>query len=384
MTSLPSLYFSLLTGCLSALMSSIKPDRVVKNPGPIVTGETNGDAPPPVKKPRLVDTCPYGDWDFDLVLLLDDGTRVAANREAVAGAGRSDGTGSEYFRVLLTGGFGEARGDAAEPICIRDVGAGLLLPVLHYLHGCRLGGTPRCRVLDSLVHDGLVACRDGTRTPSGVDFQKTPLGEAMIGACRFLVNELQRELEDVFVSFLWSRSTTHKQTSAEKPGPKMDQEENLANLTSELELTGRTKKLRTLLQETESQTIQEVITRLNTGLDQSTIQKVISDSKPVLASVNKSPDPEENPPGPKNSTLVPSPSEAAAWSEVLFALLPRLFWFSQHYSYPSLGRASLALLLGRQDDSAAAAGCLRRLTREADCRESLKQDLQSLVSEALS
>lgn len=380
-----SQYFSLLTGCLSALMSAVKSDRVTRNPGPVVLGEDDRDTPPPVKNPRLVDTCPYGDSDFDLVLLLDDGTQVPANREAVGVAERSDRTGSEYFRALLRSGFGEAQGGATEPIRIRDVSGGVLLPVLHYLHGCRFGKAPRCPVLDSLAHDGPVSRQDGTR-----DFQETPLGEAMVGAGRFLVNELQRELEDILVSFLWSRSA---EDGAEKTGPETGREsgepaeENLASLTSELELTGRTKNLKTLLQETESRTIRDVLTRLNTGLDPSTIQKMISDSKPVLASANKPLDPEEKP---KNSTeSVSSPSEAAARSEVLLALLPRLFWFSQRYSYPSLGRACLSLLLGREDGSptfsdGVAAGCLRRLSREADCRESLKQNLQSLVSEALS
>uniref|UniRef100_A0A3Q3A6X8 Armadillo repeat containing 5 n=1 Tax=Kryptolebias marmoratus TaxID=37003 RepID=A0A3Q3A6X8_KRYMA len=360
-SQLHSLYFSLLTGCLSALMSTVQTHQVKQN-------TAGGDSPPPVKRPRLAAACPYEDSDFDLVLQLDDGTRVRANREAVAGLDGSDGAGSEYFRALLRGGFGEAQGGAEEAIRIKDVSAGMLLPVLHYLHGCRLGRGPQC-------------------------FQNTPLGEVMVGACRFLVAELQRELEEVLVSFLSSCSTNrHKPAStgdnAEKTESKMDKEcrepaeENLASLTSELELTGRAKKLKTLLQQAGGEdasfagTIQDVLTGLNTSLDKNTIKKVISDSKPVLVSVNKSLDPEEKPSGPKNSVKLVS----AAGSEALAALLPRLYCFSQRYNYPSLGRACLSLLLGCQDG---AADCLRRLAREADSREALKQDLLGLVSAAL-
>lgn len=396
---LHSLYFSLLTECLSALMGTVKTDWIKQNSDPDAVSDTDRDSPPPVKKPRLADSCPYEDSDLDLVLLLDDGTRVQANREAVAGAEGAAGSGSEYFRALLRGGFGEARGGAEEAICIKDVNAGVLLPVLHYLHGCRLGGAPRCQTLDSLVRNGPVACQNGTETRAAEDFQKTPLGEAMIGACRFLVNELQRELEDAVVSFLTDRrEPASAGDGAKRSESKADQErreaaeESLGTLT---ELSGRARKLKTLLQQTESETaslagtIQEVITGLSSGLDENTIRKVISDSKPVLASVNKSLDPGENPPGPKNLMRFSSSSETAAEREVLAALLPQLYWFSQRYSYQSLGRACLSLLLGRQDrprsfSSSVAADCLRTLAREADCRETLKQDLLSLVSAALS
>lgn len=360
-------------------MGTVKADRVKQNSDPVAVSETDGDSAPPVKKPRLADSCPYEDSDLDLVLLLDDGTRVRANREAVAGSG------SEYFRALLRGGFGEARGGAEDAICIKDVSAGVLLPVLHYLHGCRLGGAPRCRTLDSLV-------RSGTETRSAEDFQETPLGEAMVGACRFLVIELQRELEDAVVSFLTDRrEPASAGDGAERSESKSAAEESLEALT---ELSGRARKLKTLLRQTESRTtaslagtIQEVLTGLNSGLDEDTIRKVISDSKPVLASVNRSLDPAEKPPGPKNSMR--SSSGTAAGRRALAALLPQLYWFSQRYSYQSLGRACLSLLLGRPDrprpfSSSAAADCLRTLAREADCRETLKQDLLGLVSAALS
>ncbi|CAB1438760.1 unnamed protein product [Pleuronectes platessa] len=67
-----------------------------------------------------------------------------------------------------------------------------------------------------------------------------------------------------------------------------------------------------------------------------------------------------------------------------------VYWFSKRYSYPALGRACLSLLLGCQDSprpfstSSFAADCLRRLAREAGCAETLKQDLLSLATAALS
>uniref|UniRef100_A0A3Q2CVQ9 Armadillo repeat containing 5 n=1 Tax=Cyprinodon variegatus TaxID=28743 RepID=A0A3Q2CVQ9_CYPVA len=106
-----------------------------KNTNPTPAGDVERDSAPPLKKPRLADSCPYGSSEFDLVLLLDDGTRIPASKEAVAGVEGADEAGSEYFRALLRGGFGEA--EAEEAIRIKDVSAGMLLPLLHYLHGCR-------------------------------------------------------------------------------------------------------------------------------------------------------------------------------------------------------------------------------------------------------
>uniref|UniRef100_A0A4W5K5K9 Armadillo repeat containing 5 n=1 Tax=Hucho hucho TaxID=62062 RepID=A0A4W5K5K9_9TELE len=163
---LHSLYFSLLIGCLSSLMVS----------------QTGKVSPPPLKKPRLDNICPYNDSTFDLLFLLDDGSEVSANREAVAGAEGTEVVGSEYFRALLRGGFGEAQGRTGEAIPIRDVSQGMLLPVLHYLHGCRLnkdGETPEeqgdeteregrggCQILGSLASEGLGVWRDGAEEPS--------------------------------------------------------------------------------------------------------------------------------------------------------------------------------------------------------------------------
>ncbi|XP_023153720.2 armadillo repeat-containing protein 5 isoform X2 [Amphiprion ocellaris] len=434
-SQLHSLYFSLLIGCLSTLTGPIKTDIKLMNPLPTQSASKSGRvSPPPSKKPRLADTCPYGVSHFDLLLLLDDGTRVPANRETVAGVEGSYGVGSEYFRALLKGGFGEAQGNAEEAIHIKDVSTGMLLPVLHYLHGCRLtktettqetgegGRKGQCHILNALVLDGLNVCQKETEEHSAEDlaFQKTPLGEAMIGACRFLVLELQRELEDLCVSLLLSCSTkaaspSPSEDSAEKAAPKMDQEvsesaeENLASRTSELELTGtkmqtenlpeQTKKLNSSLNQTDSKKSSLVGAgqKVNKGLSTTSEKKTIKTSKPEGISV----DPEELTLRPKNlmkgsAQLVKSAaqgshssSETVAGGGALAALLPQVYWFSQRYSYPALGRACLSLLLGCQDCprpflSSIAGDCLRRLAREADCTETLKQDLLSLASAALS
>lgn len=450
-SQLHSLYFSLLIGCLSTLMGSTKMELDKKYLNPVTTqsvSKVDNVSPPPSKKPRLANICPYGVSNFDLLLLLDDGTQVPANREAVAGVEGTGGVGSEYFWALLRGGFGEAQGNAEEAIRIKDVSTGMLLPVLHYLHGCRLTKdtettresddrerTGQCQILDNLVLEGLGICQKETEDHSTEDlaFQKTALGEMMIGSCRFLVTELQRELEDLCVSLLLSCSTkaasraasAPTEDNAEKAASKTDQEglesaeENLANRTSELELTGfemqtenvpeQTKKPNISLHQTNSNktslaaTVQKPGRGLNTTLDHKTIKSVTPGSKSSCASVvDKSLDREELRLRPKNlvkssAQLLKSAaqdsvssSEASAGGGALAALLPQVYWFSQRYSYPALGRACLSLLLGCQDcprpflSSSLAGDCLRRLAREADCTETLKQDLLSLATVALS
>lgn len=223
----------------------------------------------------------------------------------------------------------------------------------------------------------------------------------MVGACRFLVNDLQRELEDIFVSFLLSCSSaalpnqTDKQNDAvktEKVQKSSDPaEESLANLTSELELTAQATELLQHVKDGEmsaSGTIQKGITGLNKGLDESTITKVISGSKSVCASEVKLGSAEEELFELKNGLKDVDRGACCSSESTLAALLPQLYWFSQRYSYPALGRACLALLLGFQDSpspfaSSVAADVLRRVAREADCTESLKQDLLRLVSAAL-
>ena len=431
-----SLYFSLLTGCLSTLTGSIKAELDKKHVNPVVTqsvSKSGGALPPPSKRPRLANACHYSLSDFDLLLLLDDGSQLPANREAVAGEEGADGVGSEYFRALLRGGFGEAQGDAGEAIRIKDVSAGMLLPVLHYLHGCRLtkdmgitsereegdrGG--QCHILDSLVLEGSSIYRKGTEEPRTEDvaFQKSPLGEMMIGACRFLVTELQRELEGLCVSLLLSHSTKvagraappPTENNAEKATTKMDQEclesaeESLANRTSELELSGfemqtenlpgRTKKPNSSPQQPHGKktpfagTVQKA--NRGTALEQKTVKSVKSSFAAEELRLRP-----KNPV--KGSTQVQKPttedsfssSEAGPGGGALATLLPQMYWFSQRYSYPALGQACLSLLLGCRDCprpflSSVAGDCLRRLAREADCAETLKQDLLSLATVALS
>lgn len=380
-----SLYFSLLIGCLSTLTGSSKLNLNRKHWDTAVTqpvGKPNTGSPPPSKRPRLTEGCPYGLSSFDLVLQLDNGTRVPANREETA-----DGAGSEYFRALLKGGFGEAQGGAGEAIHIRDVSTGMLLPVLHYLHGCRFSvdreeTEGQCRILDSLALEGL------SDNSADSCFQKTPLGEALAGACRFLVTGLQRELEDLCVSLLLSCccSTNAKEDKAEKDSvakTKTDQgclesaeEENLASRTSELELSGIEIQMSGSPQKTHGK---KTSLRGSRGFNEQKTEKGVA--KPA---VDKTPDPEELRLKPKSLVK----------GSALALLLPQVYWFSQRFSYPVLGRACLSLLLGFQDcpppfsssssSSSLAADCLRRLSREADCVEALKRDLLSLATAALS
>uniref|UniRef100_A0A3P9M6L8 Armadillo repeat containing 5 n=1 Tax=Oryzias latipes TaxID=8090 RepID=A0A3P9M6L8_ORYLA len=143
------------------------------------------DSTPPLKKPRLSDTCPYGLSASDLFLLLDDGSRLPVNRAAVGGAEGAGEVHSQYFRALLRGGFGEAQTKAEEAIRIKDATTGMLLPLLHYLHGCRFGGETSqgggtkatCLILDTLVHDGLNICQTAKElSTKDAVFLKTPLG----------------------------------------------------------------------------------------------------------------------------------------------------------------------------------------------------------------
>lgn len=443
-SQLHSLYSSLLIGCLSTLMGGIKMQLDKNHLKPATMPSVNKIdrvSAPPSKKPRLADVCPYGVSNFDLLLLLDDGTQVPANREAVAGVEGTRGVGSEYFWGLLRGGFGEAQSNAEEAIRIKDVSTGMLLPVLHYLHGCRLTRDVetrervegerrgRCQILDTMVLEGLGICQKETEDHSTEDlaFQKTALGEMMIGACRFLVTELQRELEDLCVSLLLScftkaasrAASAPTEDSAEKAAPKTDRdnlesaEENLANRTSELELTsvevqtenlpGQTKKPNSFLHQADGNktsfagTVQRASRGVNTTSDNKTIKSVTPVSKSSSALVlDKSLHPEELRLRPKAKLLKSaardslSSSDARAGGGALAALLPQVYWFSQRYNYPALGRACLSLLLGCRDcprpflSSCLAGDCLRRLAREADCTETLKQDLLSMATVALS
>lgn len=412
-SKLHSLYFSLLIGCLSTLMAGSKMalNRKCFNPAMIPpVSETDTVSPPPSKKPRMADVCRYKGSNFDLLLLLDDGTQVWANREAVAGGEATCGVGSQYFRGLLRGAFGEAQCDAEEAIRIKDVSRGMLLPVLHYLHGCRLtrehdegDRRGRCQVLGTLVLEGLGVSQKLMEDDSTEDllFHKTALGEVMIGACRFLVTELQRELEDLCMSLLLSCSFKAAEDSSKVPACKTCREnpktaeENLANRTSELELTGAegdfpglTKKPNRSLRQADRKqpSLAGSIRKTSRGVD------VISDHQ-TIRSISDAPVLDESL-NPEELNLRPKSRKPAAQDppaeSTLVALLPQVYWFSQRYNYPALGRACLSLLLGCQDrrgpflSSSLAGECLCRLVREADCTESLKKDLLCLATEALS
>lgn len=392
-SQLHSLYFSLLYECLSTLMGGIKSEFGVKDvdqaPAPTVD-KTDRFSPPLSKKPRLADVCPYRISDFDLLLQLDDGTLVPANREAVAGVEASQQVSSEYFRALLRGGFGKPLANAEEAISIKGVSTGMLLPVLHYLHGCRLTGERgdgerggHCQVLDGLVLRGL-----GHHSTEDLVFHKTPLGEVMIGACRFLVTDLQRELENLCVSLLLSHSNVAARkdgvkTLACKPA-KETLEDHQVNQRSELELGGDEKALPGRGRGESSLQHQEDGGK---GSHHKSIENIPAskpDDAPVLNEA-LGPDEEELALEPKFTKSAAQDDEAAP-----AALLPQVYWFSQYYSYPALGRACLSLLLGCQgyprlfSSPSLAGACLRRLAGEGGCTETLKKELLSLATAALS
>lgn len=282
-----SLYASLLIGCLSSLLerSKVKPD----SPGALENLRQDPDS----------SSCPclYQTSDHDLSLLLDDGSLLPASRGVVSGeVGVAE---SEYFRVLLSGRFDEVQRSSIDAVRIRDVSRGMLLPVLHYLHGCRMSGDGdgggRCLVLSSLVSGGL--------TGGHAVFQKTPLAEAMMGASRFLVPGLQRTAEDLCVSVL-------------------------SSLASEVD--GRFPR---------------------------------------------------EPPGTQKRHRAPDTTDEGG---ALRSVLPQAYWFSQRYSYSRLGLSCLSILLRPQLPPSVSSDCLLRLVRKADCTESLRQDLLSLATAALS
>ncbi|XP_071183007.1 armadillo repeat-containing protein 5 isoform X2 [Salvelinus alpinus] len=440
---LHSLYFSLLIGCLSSLMGCPKTVlakrrcRVLSPIKPLSVSQTGKASPPPLKKPRLVNICPYNDSTFDLLFLLDDGSQVSANRETVAGAEETEVVGSEYFRALLRGGFGEAQGRTGEAIPIRDVSQGMLLPVLHYLHGCRLNkdgetaeeqgdetereGRGECQILGSLASEGLGVWRDGAEEPSpeAQGFQKTPLAETMMGACRFLVTELQREVEDLCVSLL-SCSAKNDGRNADvgkKPPSNMDQygsegesaDESLANRTSGLELSGSEAQTDSLaptvtagqaesLHGSGLQPCQQTEGRRHSapgpGQKGNSAPKTTSGLETCVnplksSSASKCCKRRFKLRSVSNTQKVADSVQDSKVGPGRWTLLPQVYWFSQLYSYPELGRACLSLLLGSQGSSqprpsSLAADCLRRLAREADCTETLKRDLVSLATMALS
>ncbi|KAK7938271.1 hypothetical protein WMY93_001597 [Mugilogobius chulae] len=294
---LRSLYLPLLSGFLTALTKTSQTQKLH-----IRCSDS--------KKPRLLSSCPYSTATYDLSFLLDDGETLPANRDAVSGENSS----SEYFRALLNGAFGES--NLRDSIPIKDVCADTLAPVLHRLHGCRsvAAATDGCRALSRLGEF------DGSDR-----FEETRLGKAMVGACRFLVADLQKELEDFCVSLLQTSSSNFEKEDCK------DSIEKTANQASDLD-------------------------------DKTQESSIVKSQKRKLADDPKVVD--------------------GGW--FWRSLLPQIYWFSHTYSYSNLRRACLSCLLGAPFSQARVAQVLKKLAQEEDCVQTLRQDLVELVTEALS
>lgn len=340
---LHSLYISLLIGCLSSILACSKVELEKRK----CSVDTTVEAPvtsvknPPIEEkktsPDQSGSCPYQVLAHDLSFLLDDGTLLTANREAVAGDEGAEEVGSEYFRALLRGGFGEAC--KSDSIPIRDVSQGMLLPVLHYLHGCRTTADDeavRCPVLASLATGGLKGHEA---------FQKSPLAELMTGASRFLVPGLQKAAEDLCVSLLSSVPSSCKSEDLNK--------KTKPNLGSACRDLNQLSKIR--------------------ADAQTSGQRILSKCSEQRCKVAE-----------------PSSVKRGAELDSLRTLLPQAYAFSQCFCYSRLGRACLFMLLQPQEvlntplSASLRADCLLRLVREADSRKSLRQDLLGLATAALS
>ncbi|KAI7803780.1 putative armadillo repeat-containing protein 5 [Triplophysa rosa] len=372
------LYFSLLIGCLSSLLSRSKEDS---NNCSIDCGTASS----PMKTTQVLDRnsyncsqppqnrlCPYQEATHDLNFLLDDGTLVPANHQAVAGEEGAKEVVSDYFRALLTGGFGEAQKAKGEAICIKDVNSGMLLPVLHYLHGCRLtdgiGGQSteeskqdaNCPLLGSLGSVGLGRLEDEIES----SFQTTPLAKVMIGACRFLVPCLQMAAEDLCVGLLSSAvSSVLKSRTRCCSSDDISTDVDLA-----CKVPAHPVLKRSQLSKIKATVAQPTVPR--------SLLKRCKQHPKASKRVEKS-----------NSSSSLDNDTEGAW---LKSLLPQVYWFSQRYSYLRLGQASLSMLLRPQGSHPAAlhpslsADCFLRLAQEADCTEALRQDILNLVKTALS
>ncbi|KAI4875349.1 hypothetical protein NFI96_022838 [Prochilodus magdalenae] len=349
-SKLHSLYISLLIGCLSCLLacSKVELDRRKTDSDAAAVEEPRSPNKNPLTGEKessycsqTLGSCRYHASAHNLSFLLDDGTLLTANREAIAGDESTVEVGSEYFRALLRGGFGEAC--KSDSIPIRDVSVGMLLPVLHYLHGCRMASTGhsmdkeagRCLVLSSLVSEGL----KGHEV-----FQKSPLAEVMVGASRFLVPELQKAAEDLCISLLSSVASSIPSRPCKTSDPARKTKLELGSVCRDL---------------TQSKTTAE---------DQLTEQRVKC---------------------PKQHCKLLDQSRLDEDAQ-LRSLLPQAYSFSQRFSYSRLGRVCLLILLRPQEAQnvslppSLSADCLLRLAREADSIENLRQDLLSLATTALS
>lgn len=369
------LYFSLLIGCLSSLLASSKEDSYNCSIGCGTKNQTATttqvlDKESSCSQPEQNQSCPYQQATHDLSFLLDDGSLLPANHKAVAGGeGGAKEVGSEYFTALLMGGFGESQIPKGEAIPIKDVNSGMLLPVLHYLHGCRLteGNEDHstnksrldagCPVLGSLVSVGLVRQEDDMDS----SFETTPLANMMIGASRFLVPGLQMAAEDLCVSLLCSAVSSvlrGRTTSC---------------CSDDIAMNSRTDE--DLSCKDPTQPVPERSPQLS--------KMKMSDIQPTgIKSLSKRCKQTKQ----VHNTVVSSLDNDSdgAW---LKSLLPQVYWFSQRYSYTRLGQACLSLLLRPHPAAlhpSLSAACLMRLAQEADCTEGLRRDILNLVKTALS
>ncbi|XP_051572263.1 armadillo repeat-containing protein 5-like [Myxocyprinus asiaticus] len=386
------LYLSLLIGCLSSLLANSKVDR--KNCG-IDCGTRMETASNPLKttQPQKKQSiCPYKEATYDLTFLLDDGTLLLANQKAVAGENGEKDVGSEYFRALLMGGFGEAQRAEGEAIRIKDVNSGMLLPVLHYLHGCRLvkgnenedqrkesKQDANCLVLASLVSGGLGRPQDETDPCCAEEreFQKTPLANVMIGACRFLVPGLQRAAEDLCVDLLFSAVSSVLRTRA-KPCCSDDATTKTSRMDVDLVCKDPTHS---------GPQGSPQVSKSKITVGQSTGPNMMSKCSKQQSKLQNSQNFKQDP---KVVPTTSSSSENGTEGVWLRSLLPQLYWFSQRFSYLQLGQACLSIMLRPQGfqpfplHPSLSVECFLRLVQEADCTEGLRQDILNLVKTALS
>ncbi|XP_005064377.1 armadillo repeat-containing protein 5 [Mesocricetus auratus] len=105
----------------------------------------------------------------DLHFVLDSGLQLPAQRAVSA-------TASPFFQALLSGSFAEAQMDL---VPLRDLSPSAAWPVLHHLHGCRGCGAAL-----------------GPIPPPGQPLLGSKAEEALEAAGRFLLPELEEELEE--------------------------------------------------------------------------------------------------------------------------------------------------------------------------------------------
>uniref|UniRef100_A0A8C5Q8F9 BTB domain-containing protein n=1 Tax=Leptobrachium leishanense TaxID=445787 RepID=A0A8C5Q8F9_9ANUR len=108
----------------------------------------------------------------DVMFVLDGGECIEGVRKAMT-------EGCEVFRAMLDGNYAES-GQRQVRVC--EVPSCAFVPLLHYIHGCKVGSV--CPAFQDLA------------LPSpGQDLAQSPLGSLLAAAGRFLLSAFQRELE---------------------------------------------------------------------------------------------------------------------------------------------------------------------------------------------